>query len=157
MLCGYFPYFTYAVPAVAGLCVMAAFIEFGGKWAWLCFLASILPILLFSENEVKLLYVAFFGYYPILKAYYEKISNKILSYAVKLLHFNLFFAVTFYLTTVFIGVFGTDGTTMTPFFVAAFWLICNVAFVLYDICVAKLATVYINKLHPLFNKGKKGR
>ena len=157
MLAGYFPYFTYSVPAIAGLCVMAALIEFDHKWAWLTFLASLLPIILFSENEVKLLYIAFFGYYPIIKAYYEKIPNKVLSFAAKILHFNIFFVVAFFLTTVFIGIFGTDGTAQTPLFIAAFWVVCNIAFVLYDICISKLATVYLIKLHPLFLRGKKGR
>lgn len=157
MLGGYLPYFTYSVPAIAGLCIMAALIEFKDKWAWLGFLASVLPVMLFCENEVKLLYVAFFGYYPIIKAYYEKIPNKILSYAAKILHFNIFFAVAFFLTTVFIGVFGTDGTAQTPLFIAAFWVVCNIAFVLYDICISKLAAVYLLKLHPLFIRGKKGR
>ena len=33
MLLSYFPYLTYAVPAVAGLFIMVAVIEAGYKWA----------------------------------------------------------------------------------------------------------------------------
>ena len=35
MLTAYFPYLTYAVPAFAGLCIMAVLIEIGPKWAFL--------------------------------------------------------------------------------------------------------------------------
>ena len=47
MLVSYFPYLTYSVPAVAGLCIMVIVIEYNWKWAFLGYLASAFLVFLF--------------------------------------------------------------------------------------------------------------
>ena len=51
MITAYFPYLTYATPAIASLVIMVCFIEIDAKWAVACYLASILPIFLTAEIE----------------------------------------------------------------------------------------------------------
>ena len=62
MLVSYFPYLTYAIPAVAGLCVMVVLIETDYKWAFFCYVTSAVLVFLFAELESKFMYVFFFGF-----------------------------------------------------------------------------------------------
>ena len=74
MLTSYFPYLTYAIPALAGLFMMIPLIECGLKWSISTYVASSFIIFITGETESKILYVMFLGYYPILKSIIEKIS-----------------------------------------------------------------------------------
>ena len=78
MLAAYFPYLTYAIPAFAGLCIMVVLLETGAKWAISAYITSAVLTLLFCEPEAMLMYVFLFGYYPILKAFIEKINKPLL-------------------------------------------------------------------------------
>ena len=84
----YFPYLTYAVPAVAGLFIMVAVIEAGYKWALGAYAAASVLVFLFAEPEGKLLYICFFGYYPILKAVFDRRKSRTLEWILKLAVFN---------------------------------------------------------------------
>ena len=78
MLLSYFPYLTYAVPAVAGLLIMITVIEAGHKWGIGAYIAASALVFLFAEPEGKLLYICFFGYYPILKAVFDRRKSRAL-------------------------------------------------------------------------------
>ena len=80
MLLSYFPYLTYAVPAVAGLLFVILAIEAGKKWAFASYLAACVLVFLMAEQEAKLMFIAFFGYYPILKGLIESLRKKALEY-----------------------------------------------------------------------------
>ena len=88
MLLSYFPYLTYAVPAVAGLLIMITVIEAGYKWALGAYIAASVLVFLFAEPEGKLLYICFFGYYPILKAVFDRRKSRALEWILKLAVFN---------------------------------------------------------------------
>ena len=75
MLGAWFPYLTYTIPAFAGLCIMVILLEIGSVWAISAYITSALLTVLFCEPEAMLMYVFLFGYYPILKAFIEKIKN----------------------------------------------------------------------------------
>ena len=91
MLLSYFPYLTYAIPAVAGLFIMATVIEINLKWAFLSYLTSAVLVFLFAEFESRLLYIFFLGYYPILKAIIEKIKKPVIEWILKVCHLTLRF------------------------------------------------------------------
>ena len=68
---------TYALPAFAGILLIVVVIEMGTGWAWPVYIAvSVLSVLLSGDKEAALLFVLFFGYYPILKAVFEKMQKK---------------------------------------------------------------------------------
>ena len=64
--------FVYALPAMAGMLTMFAVIELGKKWSFGVFTAvSLISVLLVPNKEAAVMYLAFFGYYPIAKAFLE--------------------------------------------------------------------------------------
>lgn len=66
------PFLTYALPAAAGMLIVFMVIETDKKWAFGVYAAvAILGVLLVPDKEVAVMYIAFFGYYPILKAVME--------------------------------------------------------------------------------------
>lgn len=152
MLLSYFPYLTYAVPAATGLLIMMIVIEIDTKWAFCTYLASAVIIFLIAEPESKLMYVCLFGYYPIVKALAEKIRKPILEWIIKLLVFNVaIIAVYLLLAGVFnisiedLGALGKYGAYLLLIF-------GNAVFIVYDIAVSRMATVYFVRIHPKIGK-----
>ena len=152
MLTSYFPYLTYAVPAVAGLFIMIIVIELNIKWAILSYLSSAVFVFLFAETESKFMYIALLGYYPIVKALIEKIGKAFIEIPIKLILFNISVLAVYLLLADIVGIskeeFGDFGKW------GAFMLlgIGNFVFILYDIMVSKIAALYIIKLHPRIKK-----
>lgn len=147
MLLSYFPYLTYAIPAVAGLFIMVIVIEIDYKWAFLSYLASALLVFLFAEPESKLMYICLFGYYPIVKGLIEKIRKPVTEWILKLICFFLAVILAYF---VFAGLFGINLDDINDFgkyAVLILLLFGTVAFVLYDIAISKMSFVYFNRLH----------
>ena len=152
MLLAYFPYFTYAVPALAGVVGLVVLIEVGGKWTWLTYIVSAVLCVIFAETEAKFMYVLLFGYYPILKAYIEKINNRLIQYLIKFALFNSAVISVLFITIKVLGMpfdnFGGFGI----FGSALFLILANITFYLYDIVLVRVAMVYLKRIHPLVKK-----
>lgn len=151
-LMAYFPYLTYALPAMAGLCVMVVLIEIDKKWALLTYASSALILFFVGELEAKLLYISFLGYYPILKAIIEKLKNPVLEWLLKAVCFN---AVVIFVYTVFSSLLGLnteDFGILGKYGNYILLVAANVVFVLYDICISRMATFYFIKLHSKIEK-----
>ncbi len=152
MLLSYFPYLTYAIPAISGLFIMVTVIEINKKWAVAAYFASVVLVFLFAETESRLLYIVFFGYYPILKAVIEKINNPLLEWIYKFVIFNTaVLLVYFVFSSVFnISLEGID--ILGKYGAVILLLLGNIVFVFYDIAVSRMAMVYMNILHPKIKK-----
>ncbi len=147
MITSYFPYLTYAIPAVAGAFVILPLVELSKGYAVLTYIASSLLVLFFSEPEAKLMYICFFGYYPVLKAVYERTKSRAIEYILKLITFNgavtliyVGLAKLFLLDLEGIGEYGKYGIVLL-------YILGNIAFILYDICLTRLCVFYICRLH----------
>ncbi len=147
MVASFFPYLTYAVPAVAGAFIILPLVELSKGYALLTYITSSMLVLFFAEPEAKLMYICFFGYYPVLKAVYEKIGSRVIEYILKLLTFNGAVTLIYVgLTKLFgislegIGEYGKYG-------IIFLYSIGNIAFILYDICLTQLCGFYIYRLH----------
>jgi hypothetical protein len=104
-------------------------------------------------------YILFFGYYPIVKEKVEKLSKPV-SWFLKLLVFNtaitiyaiisyfLFFGEFEMLLAEFSAMFG--GMEVGAFLVVAVYAILNLVFVIYDLALTKLITLYFLKLRKKF-------
>ena len=151
-LAAYFPYLTYALPAMAGLCVMAVLIETDYKWALLTYISSAIICFFIAESEAKLLYICFFGYYPILKSGIEKLKKAFPEWIIKLIFFNIAILAVYFLLSGLFSISVDDFGILGEYGAYIFLAMANVVFVLYDICISRMAMFYLYKLHPKIQK-----
>lgn len=158
MLTSYFPYLTYAIPAIAGLCVMVVLIETDYKWAVFTYISSAVLVFMFAEMESKFLYLFLFGYYPILKSLIEKINKQIFEWILKIIIFNILILLVYGVFSKLFALSLDDFGALRQYGVAILLVLSNIVFIVYDIAVSRISMVYINMLHPkinrLFKKGK---
>ena len=147
MFVSYFPYLTYAIPAIAGLFMMVPLIECGVSWAFGTYIASSALILITGETEAKILYILFLGYYPILKSLIEKINKQAVEWILKLICFNIAAVAFYYVSSRLFAVSFDDFGEWGKYGALIFLAICNVVFVLYDIGISRVASYYIYALH----------
>lgn len=152
MLGSYFMYLTYAIPAIAGLCIMVIVVEFDCKWALLTYITSSFLTFLFAEFESKVMFIAFFGFYPIVKCLVEKIKKPTIEWIIKYLIFNICIVGAY---SLFASVLLDPSSfkDMGAFAKYAPWILlvmANVTFAIYDIAISKLCWLYLNKLHKKF-------
>ena len=128
-----FPYATFALPAMAGLCLVPVAIETGRRWGWLAFASvAVLNVLLTPSMEAKVLFVAFMGYYPLLKLSLDPLPP-LLAWPIKFVLFNVAIVAAYWLMLHLFGLednsFELFGVNMPLVFLAA----GNVTFLLYDL------------------------
>jgi len=147
-LMAYFPYLTYALPAMAGLCVMAVLIETDKNWAILTYISSAVLLFFLGEIESKILYISFFGYYPILKAVIEKIRHSAVEWVIKEVIFNAVIIAVYSMFSGLLGMDSGDFGILGKYGAIILLVGANVVFVLYDICVSRMAGFYLYRIHP---------
>ncbi len=147
------PFLTYALPAVAGLFIVFVVIEIDKKWAFGVYsTVAILGAILVPDKEVAVMYLAFFGYYPILKSLIEAKIPVAAGWIIKVLTFAGTMALSYYLMIKLMGV-TIDETE--DFGMMAYPLLLGmgtVAFVMYDIALTKMITLYLMKWQKHFKR-----
>ena len=128
--------------AFAGMLAVMVVIELGGRWAWPTFLATgLLALLLLPARLPALFYLLFAGWYPIAKERIERLKFCPLRWVVKMLALNAAAVVAF---------LAAKYVLMIPDAVADWtWLLLlmlNGAFVLFDIALTRLISLYIFRL-----------
>lgn len=157
MLLSYFPYLTYAVPAVTGLLMMIIVIEINTRWAFAAYAAASVLVFIFAEPESKLMYICLFGYYPILKALIERLHKPAAEWLLKLLVFNAAVLLVYFVFARLFGISLDDFNTFGRYGVYAFLAAGDAVFVLYDIAVSRMAMFYMNTLHMRIARIFKGK
>ena len=147
MLVSYFPYLTYAIPALAGIFIMVSFIECGAIWALGSYAASSVIVFITAETEAKLLYIMFLGYYPILKAIIEKIRNQVIEWMLKIAVFNVAAVSFYYVSSLLFSVSFDDFGNFGRYGAVIFLAISNAVFIVYDIGISRVAAYYAIVLH----------
>ncbi|MBQ6818498.1 MAG: hypothetical protein IJN42_01730 [Clostridia bacterium] len=148
MLLAYFPYMTFALPAVAGILLCIVFLELNYKWAVGAYVCAAIITLLLCEKEAAVLFVGVFGYYPIVKIFLEKIPVRPLVYFLKFLLFNVAIVVA-YLVIIF--VFHIPIEDMGAFGKYTLFILLglgNVMFFVYDLALSRVIAMYLKLLHP---------
>ncbi|MEG1687129.1 MAG: hypothetical protein RR185_06595 [Angelakisella sp.] len=152
-LTGMIPFGDYALPAFAGLVLIAVAVENGGKAAALVYVVvSVLGIFLVPRPEALLLFIFFFGYYPILQVQLNKIRFKPVQYLAKFAIFNAAVVAAYLIVIYVLGIseilesFGSFGKYSALVLLA----MGNVFFGIYDFTVDNLRYVYINWFRPRF-------
>ena len=152
-LTGLIPIGTYALPAIAGVLLIVAVIEIGAKWAWMIYApVAVLSLLFAADKEAALLFVLFFGYYPVLKSFLERISNKVLSWISKFAVFNVAVVACFFLAVNFLQLPEDSFTVFGIYLPWVFLILGNAVFLIYDIALSGLVATYVEKLHHRVTK-----
>ena len=135
---------VYAIPMITGAFLMVLVIEFGAGFAGLEYLAiSIISMLLLGNKEAAIMYVAFFGYYPIIKSFIEKYMGKILSWIVKYVIFNISMVVAYFVVSKIFMITFDDMEVFGKYALLILLLAGNILFVVYDIMLTRLVTIYV--------------
>jgi len=127
--------------AFASIIIVLAVIEIGGSSPWLIYaVTSVLSILLLPNKFPAVLYILFCGIYPILKEMYERL-HYIITWLLKFSTFNTGFLFIITATKYILKLPDTD----LNFSIIVF-IVGNITFLLYDIALSKLITVYLIKI-----------
>ena len=149
---GLVPFLTYTLPAVSGALLAIIVIEINKKWATGAYIAiSLLSLLTVADKEAAMFFVAFFGYYPIIKEVIENKLPKVLEWIVKLLLFNAAAVIAY---AVIIYVFGIPFDEMEEYgkySVLILLAMGNVIFILYDYCMTSLISLYYQRWQKSFH------
>ncbi|MBR2336106.1 MAG: hypothetical protein IKA62_07795 [Clostridia bacterium] len=150
--------------ALASFFCIFAVIELGGIYPWLIFsVTGVLSVILMPYSMTGWFYLLFFGYYPIVKEKLERLP-KIFSWILKMLILNV--ALVIAVIAAYFLFFGQtgDGNLMSAFtlifgeseagemMAIGVYALVNLTFVIYDIALTKLITLYFIKFRKKFKK-----
>lgn len=143
------PVLEYTSPAFAGAVLGCVLIEINKKTAVSAFVAvSILSIFVVPNKEVAILFIGFFGFYPIVKSLIERIYKTLLRRTVKALVFNVCIILAYQVVIRVVGLEEafSDFETFGKWSGVILLVAGNIAFVLYDIVLTRGYALYINRL-----------
>jgi hypothetical protein len=152
-LTGLVPFATYALPALAGAMLVAVVIEIGSKMALLAYVSvSILSVFIVPDREAAMMFIVFFGYYPILKEKLESIPSRVIEYALKLGLFNATIVAGYAVMTYVLGIpLLSDGAEEFGKYAVPILLFSgNVVFCVYDYALTRYISVYVKWFKPRF-------
>ncbi|ADU26617.1 hypothetical protein [Ethanoligenens harbinense] len=149
VLAGVLPMMQLVFPAVAGLLLVVVVLELHIKWAWGIFAAvTLLGLLLCPDKSVVVYYVFFFGHYPLLKNYIERLRSRAVQWLVKIPLFNACIILAYLAIAKLFGVPEDLLRYGYPFALA----LANAAFILYDIALSRLIVTYIYRVRKLLHR-----
>ncbi len=139
-----------SLAALAGIVGMPVVVEVGRKYGLLTYaMVSLLALILVPTVEGKALYIAFFGYYPVLKAALENRRLPLAAeWGIKLAVFNAATVACYLVMLTFLELPAdsfTIGGVSLPW---VFLLAGNAVFFLYDRCLTGLLTRYLQSWQP---------
>lgn len=139
---------SYALPAAAGVLVYIISFVVSRSYAWMSFAAvSLLSLFLCADKEAAFVFVLFFGYYPLLKRWLDKIRLRVLAFLLKLMVFN---AAAFGVYGLLLWLFGLSEESFRLFGMYLPWLflfLVNILFVVYDYALTRFVVSYEQKIN----------
>ncbi len=152
--------FVYALPAFAGALTVIAVAELDKKWAMgVYFATSVISLIIVPNKEAVIMYVAFFGYYGIIKSILE--SSKLpraIEYILKFLLFNGAIILGAVVSMKVLGLSFNEymeidqAKSWTKYIIPITLGTANIAFVPYDILLSRIVTIYMIKLRGRIHK-----
>ncbi len=153
LLATFFPYATYALAALAGIVFIPAALEMGPRYGICCYVVTaLLASVLTPDPEAKVLFVLFFGYYPVLQLRLQLWHKTVASWVVKLAVFNVAVVSGFWIATALLGVSTDEFTIAGVYLPGILLLLGNVVFVVYDVALVRVGVLYRVRIHPLVSR-----
>lgn len=152
-LTGVLPVATLAAPALAGLFLIAVVAETDIKHGFgTYFVVCVLAALVAPDREAALIFVLFFGYYPVLYGLLSRMKNVPVRYLLKFLLFNFAMVLDAVLAVFVLGIPAEEFFAQGRLFAAVLLIAANVVFAIYDFSINGLIVFYIRRLHPFVRK-----
>ena len=126
-----------SVAVIASLLCVFAVIEMGGAWPWLIYaVVSVLSLVLLPQKSPAVVFALYAGYYPILKAYLERLP-RVLSAVLKIAAFNLAFSALIFAMKYLLALPDSGAE-----FSLLVYALGNLTFILYDIALTRVISAY---------------
>ena len=136
------------IVALASVFSAAAVVEAGlASGIYVFVISSALGLLLIPDRSAVLLYICFFGYYPVVKCLVERIRNISLQWVLKLLIFNIAMIVVWFLLRALLFSFDTGEPATVVVFLGG-----NVIFAAFDYGFSKLIWFYKERISKNIRK-----
>ncbi len=146
LVTGLIPIGTYAFPCIAGALLSVVVIESGYVFAFTTYtVVAIMSALFVADKEAALYYIAFLGFYPILKGLFEKVKIKPLQYILKYALFNLCIIGAFFVSITLLSVPKESFVLFGVYIPWVFLALGNVVFAVYDFCLTRIISEYVYK------------
>ena len=152
-----FPLLSMTLPLFAGMLITVVAVEISCSWAFVTYaVVSVLAFFVTPDKEAWLFFTMLFGYYPVLKAYFEKLRSRAVCWICKFAVFNAAVVAIFYILMNILGTldlfeeFGFYSKWLIPVLL----VFGNLVFLLYDYALAVIVTCYKKWFRPTF-LGKK--
>lgn len=145
------PFATFCAPALGGIMLMVIAMECGMRLAWMCYGAiGFLSLLFVPDKELAAIFVFFFGYYPLLKAYLERIHSRVIQMLLKITVFNVaivsMYAVLLYVFPM--KYLAEEFANTASWILVGLLALSNVSFLVYDAALVNLLHIYVVKIKP---------
>lgn len=137
------PISTLTILTLASCLIPICIIRSSVKTGFLVYIgATTLGFFLIPINII-IYYGLFFGVYGIIKYYIERLRNLHLEIILKLIIFNILFAVIFILVTFFLG----NVIINLPIWIV--WLLAQIVFLIFDYALTLIIGYYLNRFHKV--------
>lgn len=150
-LTGIFPLLNLTLPMISGTLLLIVVEEVGMAWGWLTYAAvSLLSLFITFDKEAAMIFILFFGSYPLLRRVIGKLRPKVLCILVKLVLFNCSMLAYFYLNIWLFGLTELRDSFLELGRYAGIivLVLLNPFLLIYDYLMDALCQVYRLKLKP---------
>ena len=136
-----------SMAVIASLFAIFAVIEYGAPYAWSIYaITGVLSIVLLPNKIPALMYIFFFGFYPIIKEKIERRSSKLTQWVLKEILFNVCLILLMVLGNYLLMIDVKSWIVIE----IVFFLLANGVFPVYDVALTRLISLYIFRLRRKF-------
>ena len=150
-----FPAMYLALPMISGGLLMVVVAEVNLSWAFLTYMSiGLLSVFVTPDKEAALIFIMFFGHYPILKQSIAKKGSAPLRLFFKLAAFNICIILNFRLTVYVLGYdeILEDIAEWGKYGLYILLGLSNLVFIMYDYTLSGYMNLYVRYFRPRFLK-----
>lgn len=154
---GIAPFLYLTLPMIAGVLIAVIVVEVNTSWAVLTYVAvSLLSLFVTFDKEAAIIFILFFGHYPIVKQKLDKIHIGLLKFLTKQVIFNICIVAYYYIIMILLGIdFSKDFSSLGKYGIYIIWFFVNIFFIIYDYALSGCILMYIKSLKPKIYGNKK--